>query len=281
MNARTALSVLVLTPVWSQSVSKVPAGVIFIKGAGPSASDSVTPVPEAAAIADGVFRDPYFGVALPLPANWVEKFKGPPPSDSGRYVLAQIVPASPDTARGSLLISAQDLFFGPPPDPYLGGEYKVESPRSGITVADWPFTFFAYRSPAAELHWYVLASEIRCHTVQFVLTGRDPKALEHLMVGIKRTMKLTANPADPVCIPDYARENAIARVNPVFSEHRFHPVPARIVIDVEGKVKHIHLLCAFPDQARSITDALGAWRFNPYSRDGQPAEVETGILFQP
>ena len=84
----------------------------------------------------------------------------------------------------------------------------------------------------------------------------------------------------PVCIKDYARdENVIARVDPVFTEHRFNPVPVRIIIDKEGKVKHIHFLSAFPDQAKAITDALKQWKFKPYLRDGQPVEVETGIMF--
>ena len=53
----------------------------------------------------------------------------------------------------------------------------------------------------------------------------------------------------------------------------------RIIIDKEGKVKHIHFLSAFPDQAKAITDALGKWKFKRYLRDGQPVEVETGLMF--
>jgi hypothetical protein len=83
----------------------------------------------------------------------------------------------------------------------------------------------------------------------------------------------------PVCIKDYARENVIARVDPIFTEHRFNPVPVRIIIDKEGKVKHIHFLSAFPDQAKAITDAFKQWKFKPYLRDHHPVEVETGIMF--
>jgi len=83
-----------------------------------------------------------------------------------------------------------------------------------------------------------------------------------------------------VCIKDYSRdENVIARVDPVFSERRFNAIPIRIIIDKAGKVKHIHFLSAFPEQAKAITDALGQWRFRPYLRNGEPVEVETGILF--
>jgi len=66
----------------------------------------------------------------------------------------------------------------------------------------------------------------------------------------------------------------ITRVDPVLTEHRFNPVPVRIIIDKEGKVKHIHFLSAFPDQAKVITDALNQWKFKRYMRGGKPAEVE-------
>jgi hypothetical protein len=84
----------------------------------------------------------------------------------------------------------------------------------------------------------------------------------------------------PVCIKDYADSgNLITRVDPVFTEHRFNAVPVRIIIDKEGKVKHIHFLSAFPDQAKAITDAFKQWKFKPYMRDRRPVEVETGIMF--
>ncbi len=151
-----------------------------------------------------------------------------------------------------------------------------------------PFTFFAYSSPVAELHWYVLATEIRCHTVEVVLSSQDTKLLSSLMLDLNK-MELPADTSPtagtgggdvPLCIKDYAQgENVIARADPVFSEHRFNAVPVRIIIDREGKVKHIHFLSAFPDQAKAITDAFKQWKFKPYLRDRQPVEVETGIMF--
>ena len=84
----------------------------------------------------------------------------------------------------------------------------------------------------------------------------------------------------PVCIKDYAGgENVMERIDPVSGERRFNPAPVRIIIDKQGKVKHIHFLSAFPDQVKAITDALFQWRFRPYLRDGKPVEVETGIMF--
>jgi hypothetical protein len=284
-----------------QPPTKVPTGVILVKGAWSSASDSVTPVPEGGSVTNNVFRDQYFGMTYALPKDWTEKYKGPPPSDSGRYVLAQIRPA--DTfkgpARGTILITAEDMFFTTLPaanalelvnysKDNLQSDYKLELSPTPTTIGGRPFTFFAYWSPAAELHWYVLATEVRCHAVQVVLTSRDTKLLQSLMLDLNK-MELPAEASStggtgggdvPVCIKDYARdENVIARVDPVFTEHRFNAVPVRIIIDKEGKVKHIHFLSAFPDQAKAISDAFKQWKFKPYLRDRHPVEVETGIMF--
>jgi hypothetical protein len=68
-------------------------------------------------------------------------------------------------------------------------------------------------------------------------------------------------------------------VEPIFGEHKFNAIPVRIIIDKEGKVKHIHFLSTFPDQAKAITDALAKWKFKRYLQNGRPVEVETGIMF--
>jgi hypothetical protein len=280
---------------------KVPTGVILVKGAWSSASDSVTPVPEGGGVINNVFRNQYFGMTYTLPKDWTEKYKGPPPSDSGRYVLAQVRPEETfkGPARGTILITAEDMFFTPLPvtnalqlvnyeKNNLQADYKLELPPAPTKIAGRPFTFYAYWSPVAELHWYVLATQIRCHTVELVLTSRDTKLLESLILDMnKMELPTEANPTAgtgggdvPVCVKDYASdENVIARVDPVFTEHTFNPVPVRIIIDKTGKVKHIHFLSALPDQAKTITDALHKWKFKPYLRNRQPVEVETGIMF--
>ena len=284
-----------------QPETKVPTGVILVKGAWSSASDSVTPVPESGSVTNGVFRDPYFGMTYALPRDWAENYEGPPPSDTGRYVLAQIGPA--DTfkgpARGSILITAEDMFFTTLPlssaselitytKDNLQSDYKVELPPSQTRIAGRSFAFFAYWSPVAQLHWYVLATQIRCHAVEIVLTSRDTKLLESLMLDLNK-MELSPEAGSttgtgggdvPVCIKDYAEGGSvIARVDPILTEHKFNSIPVRIIIDKEGKVKHIHFLSAFPDQSKAITDALRQWRFKPYVRDRQPVEVETRIMF--
>jgi hypothetical protein len=280
---------------------KVPANVILVKGAWSSADDSVTPLPEGATLNNNIFRDQYFGITYPLPPGWIEKYTGPPPSDSGRYVLAQIW--RPDSykgeARGNILIVAQDIFFTRVPADnalevvdytrdHLQTDYKLESEPSESWLDGRAFASLAYWSPAAELHWYVLATDIRCHAVEFVFMNRDSKTLDSL-VGQASRMKLPTDASplgsngrngDPVCIKDYASDsNVVERIDPVFSEQRSNPIPVRIIIDKQGKVKHIHFLSAFPDQAKAISDALKQWKFKPYVQNGQSVEVETGIMF--
>src|SRR5467141_2067600 len=280
---------------------KLPTGTILVKGAWSSASDSVTPLPEGGRVANNVYSNKYFGLTYALSPDWTEKYSGPPPSDSGYYVLAQIRPADTfkGTIRGSILIAVQDLFFTLTPaknalelinnrKDSLSADYKVEQPPTVVRIANHSFVRFDYGSPVAELHWHVLATQIRCHMVQFVFTSRDTKLIESLIQEMdKMNLPVEAGPISgrggsdfPVCVKDYARdENVLEKVDPVFAERRFNPVPVRIIIDKEGKVKHIHFPSAFPDQAKAITDALSQWRFRPYLRDRKPVEVETGIMF--
>ena len=279
----------------NQQAKRLPTDVILVKGAWSSASDSVTPVPEGGSISDNAYTNKYFDLTYALAPGWVQKYSGPPPSDSGYYVLAQIRPADTNkrTSRGSILIAAQDLFFTLTPaantlelikdtKDKLQVEYKVERPPTLVSIARHPFVRFDYCSPVAELHRYVLTTQIRCHMIQFVFTSRDTKLMESLLRDMNK-MKLPAEASPilgaggdnvPVCIKDYARgENVIERVDPIFTERRFNAIPVRIIIDKDGRVKHIHLLSAFPDQAKSITDALSQWRFKPYLRNGQTVEL--------
>jgi hypothetical protein len=280
---------------------KVPSGVILVKGAWFSASDGATPVPEGGQVANNVYSNPYFGLTYPLSRDWIKKYDGPPPSDTGYYVLAQ---AEPDdnlkgAVRGSVLITAADLFFTPTranntlelvnfSRNNLQAGYKVERAPQDVRFAGHSFVRFDYFSPVAELHWHVLATEVRCHIVQFVFTSRDVTLLDKLVQDAS-AVKLPAEAGltegvgggeAPVCVKDYASpENVVERVDPIFTERRYNAIPVRVIIDKEGKVKHIHFLSAFPEQSKAITDALHQWKLKPYLRDGQPVEVETGIMF--
>ena len=95
------------------NATRVPQGVILVKGAEPSASDAGTPVPEGGTVTEKAFLNPYFGMAYQLPPGWTQKYVGPPPSNSGYYVLTQIEPGKgfKGDASGTILISAQDMFF--------------------------------------------------------------------------------------------------------------------------------------------------------------------------
>ena len=93
---------------------KLPTDVILVKGAEPSASDHATALPEEGAVAKNAYQNSYFGLSYPLPADWEESFKGPPPSDHGGYVLANILPGKSfkGPIKGTILFTAQDIFFG-------------------------------------------------------------------------------------------------------------------------------------------------------------------------
>lgn len=275
----------------SQQSNKVPAGAILVRGAVPSATGSETPVPENGAIANNVYTNEYFHLSYPIPSGWHEEFKGPPPSDHGYYVLAELRPVNSanDQISGTILIQAQDLFFTLSPTSNvaelirhiketLRPEYKVERQPAEIRIANRPFIRFDYVAPAAGLHFYVLATEARCHALEFVFTSRDAVLLEKLirqMDGIKFT-----DGNSPVCIGNYAGGNNLTyKVDPALKDRRFNPIPARIIVGKEGKVKHIHFISAFPDQAAIIQPALLQWTFKPYLQNGQASEVETGIVF--
>lgn len=283
----------------------VPNDTIIVKGAWYSASDATTPIPEGAAVTNNVFTNPYFGITWPLPANWSQKYTGPPPSDTGSYVLGQFTPSGAGQGvfgqsqlSGHMEIFAQDMFFTPLPAKnalqmvnfsknHLSDIYSLEIKPTQTKIAGQTFVFYAYWSPVAKLHWYVVATEIRCHTLQFSMTSSDTKLLEKLILDMNK-MKLPAeaSPTDgtgggdvPVCIKDYANDNVIERVEPVFQTRRLNAIPVRIIIDKDGKIKHVHILSAFPEQEKAIYDALKQWKFRPYERDGKRLEVETGIMF--
>ena len=277
--------------------AKVPAGVILVKGAWSSASDSTTPVPEAGRATGRGYHNNYFQLTYPFATGWNQKFEGPPPSDSGYYVLTQVEPVAAHV--GSVLIEAQDMFFTPTSarnafelvsynGAHLRADYKLERPLTQVTVAGRSFARLDYVSPVTELHWTVLATEIRCHTVQFTLTSTEPEVINQLVAGMQEmTLPVEAGlstgaggGAAPLCVKDYASgTHVLNRVDPILTDRRFNSIPVRVVIDTGGHVKFIHFISSFPAQARMITDALQQWRFEPYLLNGKAVEVETGIAF--
>jgi hypothetical protein len=249
----------------------VPKGVILVKGATPSASDASTPLPEQGSVAAGRYRNPYFGLAYPIPAGWSEQPAGPPPSDGGNYVLASF-----GAGKANVLLTAQDLFFGPRPAAAarLAPPFQLESAPAEVTIGGRTFQRVAYGAPVAGLHWRMLSTEARCHVLTFTFSGTDVAALD----AAERAMSaISLAPAGPACIADYA--DAVERTPPAFITRRHNPIPVRVILGKDGRVKHAHLLSAFPDQSDAILAALRAWRFKPYQVDERAVEVETGLMF--
>ena len=271
--------------------SAAQADALLVRGAWPSASDTVTPLPEGGTIQYAAYENSYFGLKYPLASGWNQQVEGPPPSDSGYYVLAQIEPEdrSRRSQEGHALIAAQDMFFGAtaantPAElieytkQHLDPDFKIEHQPGPVRIAHRDFIRFDYRSPAAQIHWHVLATQIRCHTLEFVFTGRDSPRLSKIVADLDSLQ--VSDRATPVCIKDFATpENMIAREEPVLLQTRFNPIPVRIIIGADGRIEHTHFISAFPEQARSIGDALAQWRFKPYLVNGRPVRVETGVMF--
>lgn len=258
----------------------------------PYASDSSTPVPEGGRVENNVYRNSYFDLGYSLPNDWSEGYKGPPPSQTGYYVLSQIKAAAPSRGKGTMSISATDMFFlREPADNAMAILERMQSSLPDVMTVERSPTEFSIGQhqfarldyTGAGIHWSVLATDIRCHAVEFAFASRDTQLLERLLVSLN-SLKLPSEPTGegfPVCIRGYADgENVLHKVEPAMVGPRFTSVPVRIIVDKQGSVKHVHVINAFPEQAKSISDALSQWTFKPYLKNGQASEVETGMLFE-
>jgi len=256
--------------------------------------------PEDGAVENRVFQDDYFGVRYPLPSGWVEDLKGPEPSASGYYSLAALKPEGKLVA--TIQISAQDNFFAPEPvkdaisflnamkqglDPSLSAAHAVAS----VKVGGLDFARLDYSG--AGLNHVVFATEIRCHTLIFSITS-SREALAEMLVDSLKKMSFTqadhsvsspqadASRGDwPLCVPESAySDHIVHKVDPVMTGPRYASVPVRLIVGADGKLEHVHAIAGFPEQVKSVTDALAKWKFKPYIVNEQPVEVETGLLFQ-
>lgn len=264
-------------------LSVVPENEILLRGAMPSASDATTPVPERGRVARGRYRNDYFGLTYPIPAGWTEQPAGPPPSDGGSYVLTLFA-----TSQAHVLVTAQDLFFSARPladakellfavRAGLEPHYQVESEPHEVTLAGRTFHRFAYKAPRSGLRWRVLTTDARCHALTFTFTGTDPATLDAAEQGL-RSLSLASSA--PACVMDYAQDqNLVQKTDPVFFTQRHNTIPVRLIVGRDGRVQHIHLLSAFPEQSQAILAALRTWRFKPYRVGGRAVEVETGVVF--
>jgi len=262
-----------------------------------SGAQTKYPEPENATVRDGVFRDAYFGLTYPLPAGWVEDIKGPEPSASGFYSLAALKPR--DDFSATIQIAAQDNFFAEPP--FNGAADFLAAMKRGldaslaasdVSAAEFAGLHFARLdySGAGLIH-AVFAAEIRCHTVLFTITAGSQERIAELAGSLQKitytehawqaSWESGQAGAWPVCVPEAGyRDHIVHTVDPVMTGPRYASVPVRLVIGADGKLEHIHAIAGDPEQIRSLKDALQKWEFKPYLVQSQPAEVETGILFQ-
>jgi hypothetical protein len=278
-----------LRPIAPPSVAVAP---------GPSIGGDKMPVPEGGLLAGGAYRSDYFGFSYSLPRGWEQTFAGPPPSDTGHYFLAEFVRRDQPTGsgEGSILITAADQFFASREldtprhmidimKARLEPVYQLEAAPEEVKLGNRTFVRLQYQSRAAELHWRVLAAEIRCHIVEFIFTSRDTRLLDALVQSMNGMQVPTTtsplNPSEvPVCIQDYATSpNLDRKVDPAFAGPRFTNIPTRIIIDQNGTVKQVHVISAFPAQAEAVKAALAQWKFKPSVENGRPREVETGLMF--
>ena len=271
--------------------------------AAPAAPEKLAAKPEDGNIVDGVYSNPYFGLRYPLPPGWQQGLEGPPSSPSGYYVLNSPDAPDKDHPSATLLISAQDMFFDARPMATATATaaemresagridgLKADTPPSEVTLAGRSFA--RVDIGGAALSRIILATDIRCHVLSFTFASPDRELLEKLAASVDAaTLPKEASATGtgsgetdspfPVCIKDYASdEHVLHRVEPTRVGSRFLKIAARIIIGTDGRVKHIHVIQAEPDQAKNIEDALAQWEFKPYALDGHPVEVETGLLFE-
>jgi hypothetical protein len=246
--------------------------------------------PEDGAVRDGAYENDYFGLSLPLPEGWTKGLDGPLPSTRGYYVLASLTPGEAPTA--TILITAQDLFFevNPVADAAeavrrftgklgAGSGLRLSRPPREVTIQGLAFSRVDYEG--AGLYHALLVTDRRCHVLSFALTARDPEMLEHLARSLDDMgWRNAADEALPLCVREQPaaerRSRALSAAlapgaDPV-------PVPVRLIIAADGRVKHVHVISAAPATAELLGAALSLWVFEPYLSDGQPVAIETGVM---
>jgi hypothetical protein len=196
---------------------------------------------------------------------------------------------------GTMLITAQDQFFAT--DPPISAAQMVEQFRRRLseidgmtidheeeetTISGARFTGLDYSGVG--LFRAMLVTESRCHFISFNLTTNDfdgraslAQSLNNLSFGEPAYLARST----PICVKDYATpEHLLSRVSPIPAGPTHTSVPVRIIIGVDGRVRHIHVIRASAEQKENVTAALSAWRFRPLTMGGRAVEVETGVTFR-
>jgi hypothetical protein len=249
--------------------------------------------PEDGQVVDGAYTNEYFKIVYPLPSGWSKGRDGPAPSYSGYYVLTALTGGG-DQA-GTMLIAAQDRFFAITPSESAAemvdqfhhrlsevDDMTIDHDPFDVTIAGRRFTRLEFSGVG--LFRAMLVTEIRCHFVSFNLTTGNPEELVGLVLSLG-DLSLGEIPdpsyAMPVCVKDYATaEHLLSRVEPNPAGPKFTSIPVRIIIGVNGRIKHIHVIRGSAEQRESITAALTQWQFRPFSMNGRTVEVETGVTFR-
>jgi hypothetical protein len=249
------------------------------------------PNPEDGKVANGVYTNDYFGLSYPLPEGWAEGLAGPEPSQLGYYALRTLVPR--DELDGTILIAAQDMFFADKPlsnaveaaNDFRRAMSEIEGMAIDreplqMRIADHAIERVDFSGVGLYRAMFVI--EARCHLVSFNLTARVPEQLARLALSVNRLSFVSKEgAAPPACVKNYAvAENLLVKVEPAIPNSTFTPIPVRITIDVDGKVKHIHVIRATADQRTSIEHALAQWQFRSYQSQGRTVEIETGLVYQ-
>jgi hypothetical protein len=247
--------------------------------------------PENTSVSAGVFRNAYFGLTLPLPEGWKLGAEGPPPSQSGEYVLGTLV--SEDERAGTIVMTAQDMFFAAAP--YRDTAAMVEDfRRATAEISDMTIDHEPSQEQIGDKAMYrvdfngvglfrsMLATDLRCHIIRIMVTAPDPESLATLVRGLDDLSIGTdsdATSAPPVCNKGYATvETTLRQVEPARIGDSYAPIPVRVIIGTGGNVKWVHVIHAAADQRYSIEAAVRQWKFRPYVTNGRSQEVETDLL---
>jgi hypothetical protein len=249
--------------------------------------------PEDGGVAHGSYANSYFGLKYRLPQGWTAGEAGPDPSQSGYYALSTLIPKSESNAN--ILIAAQDMFFGADTRGDVEDSARdfqqavsnidgmiIDRDLTEVKVAD--HLLYRVDYSGVGLFRTRLATEVRCHVVSLNVTTRDREWLERLagsLDGLSFATVRDATSSPPPCVKDYAvGDNVLHKVDPLSVGPKFLPIPVRIIVGVDGSVKHVHVIRATDDQRRSIEDALYRWKLKPYEVNGRPCPIETGLVFK-
>jgi len=249
---------------------------------------SPTTNPEDGSVTSSAYTNAYFGLSYPLPSGWVEDVAGPGPSESGYYVLGSFVPD--EELTGTIMLTAQDMFFASK-SPTGAAEMVANFRQSmasldGMVIDDVPpeETIAGRLARRVDyngvgLYRSMIALDIRCHLVSFILTSGDRGRLADMVLSLNN---LSSQPGSspPKCIKGYAAgDNVLHKVEPVLGGREYESIPVRIIIGRDGGVKHIHVIRGLPEHRKAVEEAVAQWKFKPLVENGRAVEVETGLRF--